>query len=156
MNMLLLRFRDLSVAPGDTIRYHRKAIAQSGTCWWGWWARAHEIPMSVLLMDAAPTSVLLYDTDRALIYRASCRRVATFSPPQLSPDAKRTPSYYNSRSLPAWFEFDDIENDDASSIVGARVAASGDPKVELDWVVGDLDELRRTTTTAWLLGRVNF
>ena len=34
---LVLRFRDLSTAKGDTINLHQEVIAQKGEVWWGWW-----------------------------------------------------------------------------------------------------------------------
>lgn len=148
---LVLRFRDLSVEPGDTIRYHQKVIARLGSCWWGWWARAHECSLADLWVSGDLPRTLLYDTDRAMLYQADCVEYRSYKPPQLSPDSRMTPDYYNGRQLPGWFRLQNIILTTSDQVLGATVLKAGDPSVIVGWQVGSLQELRDTTATAWIL-----
>ena len=61
--VLVLRFRDLGIEPGETIYRHRRVIATYDRCWWGWWARKHEANPSWLSKMDWPATVYLYDRD---------------------------------------------------------------------------------------------
>ena len=39
---MVLRFRDLVTAPGDTIQEHYDVSQKEGFVWWGWWSKAGE------------------------------------------------------------------------------------------------------------------
>jgi len=39
---MILRFRDLSTNPGETIKLHKEKIVNHGFTWWGWWNKAGE------------------------------------------------------------------------------------------------------------------
>src|SRR5690242_10806520 len=40
--LIVLRFRDIEVNLGDTIRQHRLVLNSHGVCWWGWLYREYE------------------------------------------------------------------------------------------------------------------
>jgi hypothetical protein len=153
--LLVLRFRDLSVNPGETILKHRVTIAKHGSCWWGWWKRNHEVnPSEVLSGLTFPRPVALYDTDQGVVHRAYCTGARCSPEPSLSPRVDRTPSYYNNRRLLAWFELTVIEEWDPGVIVGRRclympLADTAD----VGWIVTDLLDLRRRQETMWLLSQ---
>lgn len=151
--LLVLRFRDLSVNPGETISKHRRAIAKHGSCWWGWWSRNHEVDPSQLLSSLSyPRPIALYDTDQGLVYRADCLTAKSMSMPFLSPSVDLTPSYYNGRRLKAWFQFSDIESADGEWLIGRTCQYM--PLAEADntgWVVEALTDMRRREATMWLL-----
>jgi hypothetical protein len=151
--LLVLRFRDLSVEPGDSIRLHRKTIASHGSCWWGWWSRdLEQDPSGVLGHLTTPRTVALYHTDQRRIYASRCLGIETYPNKSLSPNANQTPDYYNPRSLRAWFKLTDIIDSDPSLVLGRRctfTAAEG--KVADGPVIVDLSQLRRMETTMWIL-----
>ena len=39
---IILRFRDLSTNPGETIAFHREKIKEHSFAGWGWWNKAGE------------------------------------------------------------------------------------------------------------------
>jgi hypothetical protein len=39
---LILRFRDLSTSPGETLARHQAIIEKNGHVWWGWWNKQGE------------------------------------------------------------------------------------------------------------------
>jgi hypothetical protein len=159
--MIVLRFRDIELSSGATIREHKLVINEYRFCWWGWLARDFERnPYSelagVLAAAAKPFDVALYDTGRGLVYRASCTDIAAEPFPSSSPSLLHTPAYYRSRNAPAWFQFTEIEEIDEDFIVGRRCAlmpsASDECFVDLAGkTVGQLRDLRRQEVTMWML-----
>ena len=150
--LLVLRFRDLSVEPGQTIVQHRRAIAAHDQCWWGWWARRQEInPKQMLSMLEYPREIALYDTDQARIYSAECLEARGYESEVLSPRPDWTPTYYNNRRLRAWFRFLDIEDASADLLISRRCILTANEAVENGWLIRSLDDLRRSETTMWLL-----
>lgn len=66
---LILRFRDLVTAPGETLSLHRDLCIARGLTWWGWWNRADErvpynlfVRLKFLAVTSKPTRIYLFDT----------------------------------------------------------------------------------------------
>lgn len=119
---MILRFRDLSTNPGETISFHQAVINDKGHVWWGWWCKAGEtIPSETFqaLMDMIDTqgelNISLFDTGTGTLYPAKVTEISwdprfeEFGPPDL--DA--TPEYYEGRKLKAWFKFAEIGEGDS-------------------------------------------
>lgn len=109
---LILRFRDLVTATGNTIPLHQKEIDAHGSVWWGWWAKAGEAPAKEALehikktaSTGSPFKVFLYDSGRQKLFLADCMSVAFDETERASPDKNRTPAYYAKQKYFAWFEF---------------------------------------------------
>jgi len=124
---MILRFRDLSSAVGDTIRLHREKIDQHGYAWWGWWAKPEEkIPRDVFahftdLIRRAGThslEVYLLDSGERLLYRASIVRIETSPGSDLidTPEQDKTPNYYVAKTCKTWFKIDSIRDCDTSEL----------------------------------------
>ena len=119
---MILRFRDLSTAPGDTLRLHADKITEHGYVWWGWWAKAGErVPSQVfgaLLQKARGDDGLplwLFDSGREQLHAATLSDIVwdhAFEPIVAPEDATATPAYYNqggqARYL-AWFKLTAID-----------------------------------------------
>lgn len=154
-SLLVLRFRDLSVEPGQTIIRHRRVIAEHDRCWWGWWARSFEaVPAEMLAGLEFPREVVLYDTDQSQLYRASCTTAVISQTEQLSPRVDWTPNYYNNRRLRAWFLLEEIEEETQDLVIERRCLATANPTILPDWPITALADLRRSETTMWLLSEV--
>jgi hypothetical protein len=161
---IVLRFRDIELPSGETIARHRTAIAQHGFCWWGWLFREYERNPHAELKQLGQTlghqgtfPVALFDTGRGMLFRASCRDIRATSTPQRSPEPAATPAYYNDRRAPAWFQITDIEESDASLVVGRTCiempSASDDCFIDLlGQFVRHIKDLRRQEVTLWVLG----
>lgn len=115
---VVLRFRDLVTAPGETLARHRDLCAQQGFTWWGWWNRADEgVPyqtftfMKYIFVTGRPFSVFLFDTANDSLYEAKCDDIH-FSPAKAtaipSPQPAATPEYYRNQQCLAWFKFRSI------------------------------------------------
>ena len=99
---IILRFRDLSTAPGKTIAEHQKIIMQNGFVWWGWWNKEGErVPEDAfrelnLLSKNNPMGIFLFDTGQNQLRRAKLAEIEWDS--QLrrigAPDRAATPDYY--------------------------------------------------------------
>src|SRR5438046_1556744 len=120
-SLLVLRFRDIELERGETIRLHRRIISEFGSCWWGWLYRAHErVPLSELgevqkqARSGNHLTVALYDTDQASVYVAACTDIQADSRPIRTPALNLTPAYYRNRQAPAWFRFEEIAKSDPS------------------------------------------
>ncbi|HEX2079497.1 MAG TPA: metallophosphoesterase [Longimicrobium sp.] len=118
---MILRFRDLSTAEGDTLRLHADQIQKHGHVWWGWWAKAGErVPPEVfgaLLQRARADgglAVWLFDSGRRQLYRALLRDMEwdlAGEPIAAPEEGKATPGYYNqggTARYKAWFRFSEI------------------------------------------------
>lgn len=115
---LILRFRDLATAAGETIRQHREKIEEGDYTWWGWWSKLGEtVPEAVFrqLDRKARTEVLdlyLLDTGRAQLFQARCTEIKWETSLEVFPapeEGRHTPDYYEGRSCLAWFRLSDIQ-----------------------------------------------
>jgi hypothetical protein len=162
--LIVLRFRDIEVDLGQTIALHKRAIAESGFCWWGWLYRGYErnphrelerLGEALARSDGFP--VALFDTGQSTVYRATCTEIRAMSRPQRSPNPAATPAYYNDRRAPAWFRLTDIVEIGPSLVIGRTCcempSASDECFVDLlGQVVRHLRDLRRQEVTLWVLG----
>lgn len=114
---LILRFRDLVTAPGDTILRHVEELGEgAGHVWWGWWAKSGEqVPAEVfgrLLRRARAEGlpIFLFDSGRLLLFRAVCTDIEWDHAGDLqpTPEPARTPAYYGEQKYRAWFKFSEI------------------------------------------------
>lgn len=150
--LLVLRFRDLSVEPGQTIVRHRRVIAEHDECWWGWWARRQEeAPLGFLPDLVFPRTIALYDTDQSLVFTADCQEGRASETEVLSPRPDWTPTYYNNRRLRAWFRIAEIWQATPEILLGRRCLRTANPTVEPGWEVQSLVSLRESESTMWLL-----
>lgn len=151
--LLVLRFRDLALSPGETIVRHRREIATHDRCWWGWWSRNHELsPRDRILTLALPREVALFDTDQMRVYSATCVDIRAKDAEFLSPKVDQTPSYYNRKRLRAWFCFTEIDDTDPAFLLGRKCVYTTAPDdVPDDFEVTNLQDLRQSFTTMWIL-----
>ena len=150
---LVLRFRDLSVARGDTIKEHRVIIAREENCWWGWWSRAYELsPCGWLVPPTLPRTVYLFDTDQDRVYAAECAEIRCDEAELLSPAPLLTPDYYRNRRLKAWFRFTDVVAAEAQDILGRECQRTTASPEEIGWTAPDLHFIKSRPATMWLLG----
>lgn len=159
--LLVLRFRDIEVGSGETVRLHRRAITEHGACWWGWLSRQHERnpheDLRELVSELPPTfHVALLDTGLGRVYLATCGEVRAFIDELRSPDLDLTPAYYRPRAARAWFRFTEITDSDATLLVGKTCVGLPSASDEcytdvLGKTVQDVRQLRRQEVTMWLL-----
>ena len=111
--MLILRYSNFET---ETLPPHM-ALASSGSVYWGWWKKAHEVFPRELL-ERFETTVGTTEVRIGLVARAdeqyavaTCVGVAfrTDGESFPSPDEDRTPAYYRHQSCAAWFRFSFIE-----------------------------------------------
>lgn len=162
--LIVLRFRDIELGPGETIALHKRAIAESGFCWWGWLFRDYERNphrelerLGAALTRSDGFSVALFDTGQSTVYRATCSEIRATSTPQRSPNPAATPAYYNDRRAPAWFRLTEIVEIGPSLVIGRTCrempSASDECFVDLlGQVVRHIKDLRRQEVTLWVLG----
>jgi hypothetical protein len=115
---LVLRFRDLTVPDGATIKRHGEIISSRGATWWGWIMRQDEIfpdefivTLSRRLEEVGPQLIYLFHTGSGEFYRASLGRIAALPGGMRirSPEMDLTPAYMHESVCPAWFEISGIE-----------------------------------------------
>jgi 3',5'-cyclic AMP phosphodiesterase CpdA len=119
---IILRFRDLV---GPTIAEHRRLIATEGYVWWGWWNKPAElVPRRVFadlraIIDAqGAVEVFLADSGNTRLYRARVTSIVE-SPTEEkipTPEADKTPPYYNQSPNKAWFRLAAIEDADVADL----------------------------------------
>lgn len=164
MALIVLRFRDIEVRHGETIKRHRRIASDHGYCWWGWLCRDHERnPYKELLAldkamerDGGVYPVALYDTNEGRVYRAGCSGLEAASDEIRSPEVDLTPSYYHDRHARAWFKFHEIEPAHESLVVGRTCVQMPSATDEcftdlLGQRVNRLRDLRRQEVTLWVL-----
>jgi hypothetical protein len=113
---LILRFRDLSTDPGQTIASHRQIINKQKYVWWGWWNKFGErVPVNLFTklnsqMEKSALELYLFDAGANELRVALCTEIqwAEEGKRMPSPDPKRTPEYYKKQQYFAWFKFTDI------------------------------------------------
>jgi hypothetical protein len=121
---MILRFRDLSTAPGDTLRLHASMIAERGYVWWGWWAKSGErVPITQFgelrkwARKDDGLTVWLFDSGREQLHRAKLvdiRWDLGLDPMEAPENGAATPEYYNrggAAAYPAWFKLAEITED---------------------------------------------
>ena len=169
--LLVLRFRDLGLPLGETIRLHDQIISTHGSVWWGWWKKSGEtVPGRFLqqlrssIQSSLSTQVLLFDSGHSEIRYATCEAVvwdASFSDLP-APAPEQAPDYYRSRSFPVWFRFSKIgdvvdkSSDELQKFAYVRVDeffASGESRYTpfYDKRVSSIEELKQQDRTMWFL-----
>ncbi|HEX7861703.1 MAG TPA: metallophosphoesterase [Verrucomicrobiae bacterium] len=120
--VLLLRFRDLATALGQTIERHQEKSREFGSVWWGWWSKGGEqVPQALFTkLNESPFTIYLFDSFQLKLYRAKCEEIR-FSPkgdliPSPAPNA--TPDYYKDQKYLAWFKLSSIEEGKETEITG--------------------------------------
>jgi hypothetical protein len=105
-----LRFRDLNVPEGDTIRLHRQILASQKAVYWGWWRKKSEPSHERLLKrltNEVPLEVVLVDVARAKQFLASVVEIRKrVSPKKIN----LIPAYYRASrpGIPWWLVLDAI------------------------------------------------
>jgi hypothetical protein len=160
--LLVLRFRDIEVELGETIRQHRLLINMHGYAWWGWLFRDFEANPERELAQykkllGPGKDLALYDTGQGRVFRAFCEDVVASPRPRRSPSLDHTPLYYRTRNAPAWFKLKEIEEVAQGYVLGRRCvslpSATDECFIDLQGqVVSTLRDLRRQEVTMWLLG----
>lgn len=117
MKTLALRFRDLNIPDGETIRRHRARIATHGSVWWGWIMRQREsFPGHFLaewdqtLERSGGATVLLFNSGEERLYSAKMTDVAAYPEGNRiqTPEVQKTPGYMAEAECPAWFQLSEI------------------------------------------------
>jgi len=113
---VILRFRDLVTAEGETIQKHVAVIEEHDHVWWGWWKKGNEktpVEEFAKLKVAAntrPIDIYLIDSGRSLVYRAVCEDIDLREEGKIpSPEKEKTPEYYQEQEYCAWFKLTKIE-----------------------------------------------
>lgn len=111
IDTLILRFRDLATAKGETLKRHRMIRDALGFVWWGWWNKFGErVPGATFekLNAKGDIEIVLFDSGSNKIFSAKCSEIrwdqqkgSLISSPE--PDA--TPEYYKAQKYAAWFKF---------------------------------------------------
>lgn len=113
---IILCFRDLVTAPGDTISRHSELVREFGYCWWGWWKKAIEdVPVDLLLRIVGSNGgknaeIFLYDCGSYKFYKVTTGGVsiAPSDTGMSAPEIEKTPEYYANLKCGAWFKFKNI------------------------------------------------
>ncbi len=162
MPSLILRFRDLTIPSGETIRRHKAVIESRQAVWWGWMKRnREEFPeeafrtLSQNIADGH-TQAYLFDSGSDLLFSAAVAQI--YAIPRdicLTPDPDTTPPYMAEAFLPAWFKLTSISD---SAVHDPTLSVEASPTLNaLD--VGDNEQLsglmmprdlRKSQATLWI------
>ena len=122
---VILRFRDLVTAEGETIQKHIAVIEKHNYVWWGWWKKGNEkTPISefAALKIAAtthPIDIYLVDSGQSLVYHAICTDIHLKEEEKSpSPEKDKTPEYYQDQKYCVWFKLTKIEPCDPAHLSG--------------------------------------
>jgi hypothetical protein len=116
---LILRFRDLSTSPGETLARHQAIIEKNGHVWWGWWNKQGEtVPenafRSILqsITQNGSYDIFLFDTGQHLLHRAKLVQIEWDRELKLipTPEPAATPDYYGTSRYFVWFKLSAIES----------------------------------------------
>jgi hypothetical protein len=118
LSTIILRFRDLVTDRGQTVAQHISIINNSNTgyVWWGWWRKRDETVPDDVFRDLAKRAkaggfcAYLIDSGQDLLYKIICTDIK-WDPNLIeieSPEAAKTPEYYNQRAYLAWFKLTEI------------------------------------------------
>jgi hypothetical protein len=122
---VVLRFRDLNIEIGDTIKEHRKLIEDFQYVWWGWWKKPEErVPYSILryFQDAIENDghiwIFLVDSGTRRLYKAKLISINYVNDenPQKCSEIDKVPEYYSSKKCFIWFCFNEINDTDPDEI----------------------------------------
>ena len=114
---ILLRFRDLTVPVGETIRRRSTLIDSQGATWWGWIMRQDEkfpeefiLRLSKVIEDEGQQGILLFHTGAGLFYEADLSGISALPGGFRirSPELDLTPVYMHESVCPVWFELSGI------------------------------------------------
>jgi predicted MPP superfamily phosphohydrolase len=113
---LILRFRDLATAVGETLALHRQIAQKDGYVWWGWWNKfGEQAPADVFTelnarMHPAGLDLYLFDSGKNELHQARATEIQWGAAGARipSPEVDRTPKYYKEQNYFAWFKFTDI------------------------------------------------
>lgn len=167
---IILRFRDLTTLPGNTIREHREIIGEVGYTWWGWWRKAYEVVPDRLFWELkrlAPLDIFLFHSDGLgggfHLYRASLQDISV-SPTGTdipSPNVTATPLYYNSMSYRAWFKLTNIDSAPTTSVRSILLTglptwpessnSDPDPRLLIGKEIRTQEALQDFNVTLWLV-----
>lgn len=114
--MILLRFRDLSIPDGETIRRHTDVIATRGYVWWGWITRGHEshpiVTLTALSRQAVSggTEICMIHTGTGDVFSAQLTAVHgdLSGTRTVTPEFDNTPVYMHESRCPIWFKLASI------------------------------------------------
>jgi hypothetical protein len=115
--MLMLRFRDLTIPDGETIRRHEALIATRRTVWWGWIMRQDEtfpndyvVKLSRELAEQGTQRIVPYHSGAGQFFYADLARISALPGGYRirSPEMELTPVYMHESVCPAWFELKQI------------------------------------------------
>jgi hypothetical protein len=116
--MMMLRFRDLTIPDGETVRRHKAIIDGKGSVWWGWIMRQHEVfpgdyivALSRELAESGKREILLYHSGSGQFFQAQLSRVSALPGGHRirSPQMDLTPPYMHESVCPAWFELRELD-----------------------------------------------
>lgn len=105
---IVLRYSDFSV---DTFSEHARILEQTGTVWWAWWKKRHELfpgeQLKRFRRDLGSSTVEVGLVNRSGVYlSATCARLAMSDGHRIAcPELRSTPSYYRYESFPLWLNF---------------------------------------------------
>lgn len=164
MSTVVLRFRDLYIPEGETIRRHRAKIEAHGCVWWGWIMRQRERFPGPLLANLAQEldkgggkDIFLYHSGEGCLYPATLSDIAAYPDGARTPtpEVHKTPNYMAEAECPAWFQLNHIGEPVRQPFrlqlqsfpslpelpeIDERLAQSG---------LHEVDELRLSTATLW-------
>ncbi len=168
ISSVVLRFRDLSIEPGETIKRHKELITSQGCVWWGWWSQGNErvatdayVALHTLTEDTAGMDVYLFDSGQRQTFRAHCAGLEWHPTGKIaSPHPDLTPEYYRDRKYLAWWKFTDIQEVDFDVLRGLSYVDTPehfDPAYSLDYTrfdgkqVSSAQELHEQRRTVWFV-----
>jgi 3',5'-cyclic AMP phosphodiesterase CpdA len=154
---LILRFRDIT--SDGTVAVHQQLITSSGHVWWGWWkkdpepSRLAELAEVQERMRSGALAMGVFDRSTKKFYSATGVECVFSTNPISSPEPAKTPSYYSTDKVPAWFKFTTIDEiDESAFIVRFAPPPTGEGTLFPVWRgqrpnVGKTDPLRLKTST---------
>ncbi len=163
---IILRFRDLVTEEGGTIDEHRAVIRSQGEVWWGWWMRQYETPPREVFASLVerishdgPVQAYLCNTGEGRIFTCLVADVKVAPPGTTigTPDAERSPLYYERGRYPAWLllrAIDERAFDECNFTYKdfpSRPESQGKYSQLVGQRVPSLDDLRQSDVTIWVV-----
>lgn len=124
MNIILLRFRDLTQNI-NTIDEHNKISLEKGKVLWGWWKKDNEPYPDPILKELSEeiekykdVHIYFVNSDTNKYYKSKLNKIyydfGGYN--MLPPDPAICPEYYSEKELAAWFEIEEIVEIDPSQL----------------------------------------